>query len=63
MTQGWNGSLILFHAASFIRYSMPILHGVFSNPIFPQAGILYPAPSAMQCPGCPYRDEYRRWAA
>ena len=24
--------------------------------------IFYPAPSAMQCPGCPYRDECRRWA-
>ena len=52
-----------FPCGSLIRYSMPILRGVFSNPIFPQAGILYPAPSAMQCPGCPYRDGYRRWAA
>jgi CRISPR/Cas system-associated exonuclease Cas4 (RecB family) len=24
--------------------------------------ILYPPPSAMNCPGCPYRDECRRWA-
>lgn len=28
-----------------------------------RAGIFYPAPSAMQCPTCPYRDECRRWAA
>jgi CRISPR/Cas system-associated exonuclease Cas4 (RecB family) len=24
--------------------------------------IFYPSPSPMQCPGCPYREECRRWA-
>ena len=26
-----------------------------------EAGIFYPSPSAMQCPTCPFRAEYRRW--
>jgi putative RecB family exonuclease len=27
-----------------------------------EAGRYYPAPSAMNCPGCPYREQCRAWA-
>jgi CRISPR/Cas system-associated exonuclease Cas4 (RecB family) len=26
-----------------------------------QAGLFYPAPSAMSCAGCPYREPCRQW--
>jgi len=26
-----------------------------------ESGSFYPAPSAMNCPGCPYREQCRSW--
>ena len=34
-TQGWNGSLILFHAPLSIRYSMPVLTCASWDPFLP----------------------------